>query len=163
MTHRRLFSLRAGVGLLLVCAIVAGSVQSQPPAKKNPTAPGAVAVTEPTDKAIQTLTKILLTEYFEKRYTPIGGRLVVADTNLQMPTKVEGWTGRWRMKGTTVLQSYRAINAKREEELWKNPKLNPREIERIIANETFIKSESVTYEVELSKLDTTPEIEVTLR
>jgi hypothetical protein len=67
------------------------------------------------------------------------------------------------MKGTTVLQSYRAVPAKREEELWKNPQLSPRKIERIIANETFIKSESVTYEVELSKLDTTPEIEVTLR
>jgi hypothetical protein len=82
MTHRRLFSPRAGMGFLLVCVIVMGSVQFQPPAKGNPAAPGAVAVSEPADKAIQTRTKALRTEYFEKHYTPIGGRLVVADTNL---------------------------------------------------------------------------------
>lgn len=163
MTNPRFFCVPANVARLLVCAAAAVSLRSQPPSKENPKTPDQVAAAESADKTIQARTKVLLAEYFERRYTPLGGRLVVADTNLQTPTKVEGWPGRWRMKGTTALQSYRAIDPKREKELWNDPKLNRREIERIIANETFIKSELLTYEVELSKLDTVPEIDVTLR
>lgn len=163
MKNLRFFWVSSSVALLLFFAATAVSLGSQPPSKANAKTADPVAPAEPTDEAIQARTKVLLNDYFERQYTPLGGRLVVADTTLQAPTKVEGWPGRWRMKGASSLQSYRAVDPKREKELWNNPKLNRRDIERIIANETFMKSELITYEVELSKFDTVPEIDVTLR
>jgi hypothetical protein len=67
------------------------------------------------------------------------------------------------MRGSATVRNYRAMNPQREDELRRNPKLSIREIERIIADVTFIRSEFVEFDVEVSKLDSTPEIDLTMR
>lgn len=106
-------------------------------------------------------------EYFGTRYKMMGAR---TETSLKMedPTPVSGWTGRWRLHGFATLRYYRDVEAnqnliERERQLYDNPELTRKKIDRILANESFIRSELVEFDADVDKLDTEPEISVMIR
>lgn len=106
-------------------------------------------------------------EYFGTHYKMIGGR---TETSLKMEeaTPVPGWTGRWRLHGFATLRYYRDVEAnqnliERERQLYNNPELTRKKIDRILANESFIRSELVEFDADVDKLDTEPEISVWIR
>jgi hypothetical protein len=107
-------------------------------------------------------TEPLVRSHFAERCSRPDVRITVG-VKLGDPAPVDGWTGRWRMRGSAVVDSYRPIDPRREDELRRDPNLSVRDIDRILARETFIRSEVFEYEVEVSKLDSKPEISLTLR
>ena len=132
------------------------------------TANGTAADPEAAGKAKALSTaRSLCPEYFTKRYQAIGETLKCS-LQFDQPAAVDGWPGRWRMRGVATLahhkdssvdQSLRA----REQEIQNNQNLTSRQKRIQIENLYFIRSEIVEFEVEVSNLNSSPEVNVTIR
>ena len=148
------------------------------PRKKSSVAPGTPSGPKKSDPEPSTLSpesekrtviaaaESLAKNYFETKHRTIGG-FVEVSLNLEAPEPVTGWSGRWRIHGFANLRHYRdpAANprlAERIRSLSENPELSAKQFKRIIERETFIRSEVVDFEAEVSDLHTTPSISVSI-
>ncbi|MFT3868071.1 MAG: hypothetical protein QM715_06185 [Nibricoccus sp.] len=149
---------------LFLISLVPANVSLASDASANGTAadPDATAKTKALSAA-----RSLCPDYFGKRYQAVGETLKCS-LQFENPTAVEGWPGRWRMRGTATLAHYRdpAVDQSlvtREQEIQNNPNLTTRQKKSRIDSLYFIRSEIVEFEVEVSNLDTTPDISMTVR
>lgn len=103
-------------------------------------------------------------EYFRAHYNMIGAQ-TEATVRMEEATPVPGWTGRWMLHGFATVRYYRDPEAnpnlcERERQLYNNPELTYKQVQRILANERFIRSEVVEFDAYVDKLDTEPDISV---
>jgi len=105
--------------------------------------------------------------YFAKHYQTIGEELRCS-LNFNEPASIDGWPGRWRIRGVATLSHYRdpAVDPSlvaREAAIRNNKSLSSRQVDQQIDRLYFVRSEAVEFDVEVSNLDSSPEIDVTLR
>ena len=105
--------------------------------------------------------------YFVKRYQAVGEELKCS-LQLNKPTAVEGWQGRWRMHGVATLRHYKDPEADRslvarEDAIRNNNSLSASQIRSRIESLYFIRSEIVEFDVDVTNVSSTPEIDVTIR
>lgn len=102
--------------------------------------------------------------YFAEHRKMMGAEQV-CHLQLDLPTPIDGWDGRWRIQGRATLRYYRD-DAKwrvREDQIRNDRSLSAKQINRKIESERFIKSVIVDFEVEVSNVDAEPAIHVTTR
>lgn len=152
------------VCVLLLSSLVPASLAlaSDDPANGTAADPDAAAKAKALSAA-----RSLCPDYFVKRHEAVGETLKCS-LQFEKPTAVEGWAGRWRMRGTATLAHYKDPSVDqslltREQEIQSNPNLTSRQKRGRIDALYFIRSEIVEFEVEVSNLDTTPEINITPR
>lgn len=109
----------------------------------------------------------LLDDYFNKRYSSIGERLVVS-INLDEPEQVQGWLGRWRFKGTAILRHFRDSSTdetmrRKELEIRETPGINSKEKYRLVERASFIRAESISFEACVTGTGPDAALDFTLR
>ena len=154
-----LFYLLVFVGLVSTCTVFADDSSEKSGGSADPAA-------VERSRAISTA-RSLCVDYFQKKNQTMGAE-VKCSVNLDSPVAVDGWPGRWRMHGLATLRHYKdpasdRSLASREDAIRGNKTLSAKQIRSQIENLYFISSEIVEFEVEVSKLDSSPEIDVTLR
>lgn len=110
---------------------------------------------------------VLAQRHFESRYAETLGGWAEATVKLTDAREVDGWHDRWVVSGQAVVRYFRHLDPQRERELTEdseaNRKLTAKELKRIRARESYVRSEVTLFEAYVENPETATSIEVVLR
>lgn len=137
------------------------ALASDDPANGTAAGPDAAAKTKALSAA-----RSLCPDYFVKRHQAVGETLKCS-LQFEKPSAVEGWPGRWRMRGAATLAHYKdpAVDQSlvtREQEIQNNPNLTNRQ-KKSGSTACISSAPKSSNSKSRSQTSTPPEINVTAR